>query len=455
MPPDVPLLEPAPRRSSNVRRLYVILGLYSLSLALWNQQLLSLYLITLPNVDTRQVGIAEGAQGVARLCSAIFLGIAVDKLPRNLVLRLGAIYGVVVHAWLLVLVGFSDAVLPTSLHAHRIYLWYGTLPCFAIFDALANVVGAVVFADSVKTGSRVGPYTTLMLSRQAGLLVGPTSGLVYFAATGTTTWSEATLRPVMLAGVCVGALSAALLLTLDHGRTLGTASDAQYVQPAAEPAAAAEAAEQPLNAAPRPTAASRDAARVRWLIFSYDLLRVLSGGLIVKYWGLYFAQGFGMTPPVLQAVDATRVVLCLAFTKAAGWCCQRKYVSRSVACLLLLVVVDCGNFATAFGTSVWVAVPGWLARASANNGVFGLKQSLLADYTPKGRRGRWNAVDSLQAGVWSGTAVVGGYLIHAYGYQLAFLAMSCGFVGCTCIWVPLALIERRAARREGSGGGRE
>mgnify|MGYP002830314550 CR=1 FL=1 len=100
--------------------------------------------------------------------------------------------------------------------------------------------------------------------------------------------------------------------------------------------------------------------------------------------------------------DATRVVLCLAFTKAAGWCCQRKYVSRSVACLLLLVVVDCGNFATAFGTSVWVAVPGWLARASANNGVFGLKQSLLADYTPKGRRGRWNAVDSLQAGVWSG-----------------------------------------------------
>ena len=101
---------------------------------------------------------AEGAQGVARLCSAIFLGIAVDKLPRNLVLRLGAIYGVVVHAWLLVLVGFSDAVLPTSLHAHRIYLWYGTLPCFAIFDALANVVGAVVFADSVKTGSRVGPY---------------------------------------------------------------------------------------------------------------------------------------------------------------------------------------------------------------------------------------------------------------------------------------------------------
>ena len=55
MPTDVPLLEPAPRRSSNVRRLYVILGLYSLSLALWNQQLLSLYLITLPNVDTRQV----------------------------------------------------------------------------------------------------------------------------------------------------------------------------------------------------------------------------------------------------------------------------------------------------------------------------------------------------------------------------------------------------------------
>ena len=75
---------------------------------------------------------------------------------------------------------------------------------------------------------------------------------------------------------------------------------------------------------------------------------------------------------------------------------------------------------------------------SCEEGAFGLKKSLMMDHTPKARRGRWNAVDSLQGSVWSVATMAGGYLIAADGYRAALGAMAAGFVAATCAFVPLA-----------------
>ena len=50
-----------------------------------------------------------------------------------------------------------------------------------------------------------------------------------------------------------------------------------------------------------------------------------------------------------------------------------------------------------------------------------LKKSLLMDYVPKKRRGIWNAVDSVTRFGWSGSAVLGGWIIHRNGYGVSFL----------------------------------
>ena len=65
----------------------------------------------------------------------------------------------------------------------------------------------------------------------------------------------------------------------------------------------------------------------------------------------------------------------------------------------------------------------------------------MMDHTTKARRGRWNAVDSLNGSIWSAAALAGGYLIHANGnagYRIALGAMSVGFIAATLAFLPLA-----------------
>ena len=36
--------------------------------------------------------------------------------------------------------------------------------------------------------------------------------------------------------------------------------------------------------------------------------------------------------------------------------------------------------------------------------------------------------------MWSGTATLGGYVVHAYGFKADFLLMSYSFMANTCVW---------------------
>lgn len=62
-----------------------------------------------------------------------------------------------------------------------------------------------------------------------------------------------------------------------------------------------------------------------------------------------------------------------------------------------------------------------------------LRRSLLMDYVPKNARARWNAFEGISVFSWSGSAVLGGYLIDAYDYRTCFMITSCVY------WAGLAL----------------
>lgn len=68
-----------------------------------------------------------------------------------------------------------------------------------------------------------------------------------------------------------------------------------------------------------------------------------------------------------------------------------------------------------------VIIPVYLVRTALINSSKPLKKSILMDYVPKKRRGLWNALDSVMAFGWSGSAIVGGYLVDNYGYGETFL----------------------------------
>jgi hypothetical protein len=43
------------------------------------------------------------------------------------------------------------------------------------------------------------------------------------------------------------------------------------------------------------------------------------------------------------------------------------------------------------------------------------------DYAPKSQRGRWNSLDAVTSFGWSGSALVGGYVIRCHGFDAVFL----------------------------------
>ena len=421
--------------SRNVRRVYAEAGLFALSSRLWQMQLLSMYLFAL-KPDARFVGLAEGVQGVARLVAFCVVGPMVDRCPRQRLLRAAAAFGLLVH-------GAAAALLLRD--EPPLQEWLAVLGAFAVYATLQQSLADSVFADCVASGDRVRPYTVYGVVRQASMLFSPLAQMGVFGGRDENNrWTQEALQPALLSGVALGALSCCVLGSLNAKAALGAASDALGSDGNGRAvAAAAESAPSP--AAPAGRCAATSAASIRWTIFAFDTLRVLSGGLVIKYVGLHFSSALGLTPLGLARVELGGFCSMITLTLLAGWLSDpaKGALPRGTVCIGLLLVCDASNFVVATVPACGVAGAGgaWALREGTLNAVFALKKSILMDHTPKGARGRWNAVESLQVAIWSGAAVVSGLVIHDFGYAVVFWAMAVGFVAATLVWVPLRTIR--------------
>ena len=116
----------------------------------------------------------------------------------------------------------------------------------------------------------------------------------------------------------------------------------------------------------------------------------------------------------------------------------------------------------------------YLLRAWLMNSTFGLTKSILNDFVPKKERGKWNSLESVNLFSWSGSAMLGGYLIDTACsrppcyVQMFTITASVQALSILCLvpLVGLVPIETRAAptrrgsshgtsSRGGSGGGGE
>jgi hypothetical protein len=95
----------------------------------------------------------------------------------------------------------------------------------------------------------------------------------------------------------------------------------------------------------------------------------------------------------------------------------------------------------------------YIIRMALMNSTQGLVKSVLMDWVPKAKRGRYAALESVKSFNWSGSAVAGGLLVEWRGIRANFLATAgaaaLGIVGLVYVRVLLARAEGAAAR----GGG--
>ena len=424
------------------------------------------YIIAIGLGDTA-VGLIFSTAGLVMVLLAAPLGILTDRLPRQALLRAG------------VAAGLASVVAQTlALQLRHVPLLYAAAGLAGTASAIVGPALAANFADSVTTGSRTMLYTWQYSGSIAAGALGPLAALPYLYYSGNT-WSEGTLTAVMQAGNAISLVAYLLLLLIRDDAALGKESEgvlaaeagggggsgsssADAKAPLLEPDASegGAPASQALGLGHQTLALGCCTLRVRhipYLLFSSDLAIALGAGATIAFFPLYFSQGLqpGLSPAALSAVFACQPLL----IALAGFVLVpvAARLGRAPAALAANVVGTAALFALVFIRTPWVAVTTYLLRSACMNASYGVQRGILMDVVSKENRGKWSSVENLTAATWTGSSLVGGFLVQRYSFQAVFFGTACLYVVGNCILAlvaPLTRGERVDAGGKEGGGAR-
>ena len=409
--------------------------------------------------DNRTVGFVTAAMGGAQVATAPLVGFLVDRWRRQTMVRAAAVAGVVCAA--------VNAAAFATLELR--WLWAGAA-LGGVYQGIANPSVKTLLTDSTRPGpERSGVFANAFVVRALSKAVAPLLSLALFAALGDR-WHLPTLRVVLLVGVALLLVPCCLCLFMRDE----DAVDGLEHQPA--PARAAADApkgdlEQPLLAAEAaPPAASvrvcgvaLGVAAIPWIVATSDFIIASGAGMTVQFFPLFFVNVYSLRPTQLMGVYvAMYVVVGLSgwlakqankrhkAGAAAGRCAPSRAAIAVVtgalgtACLACMVIV-----------APWfVDIPLFLLRTGLMNSSGPLQRALMMDAAKPEDRGKWNAAESLTAFTWTGSAAVGGLLVHQHGYRFAFGITAVFYVVGVLGLTPLLRLQRLLlpAAARGSGG---
>uniref|UniRef100_M4BFX9 Major facilitator superfamily (MFS) profile domain-containing protein n=1 Tax=Hyaloperonospora arabidopsidis (strain Emoy2) TaxID=559515 RepID=M4BFX9_HYAAE len=175
---------------------------------------------------------------------------------------------------------------------------------------------------------------------------------------------------------------------------------------------------------------------VPYILFASDFIICNGAGMTINFFPLFFKEEYGLTPVHVCALFMTQplIVMILSFiSQRLSKSCGRMPIiaftrTFSVACL----------FAMAYAQPVALQIALFLMRGGMMRCSQPLRRSILMDYVQKNIRARWNALEGLSVFSFSGSAVLGGYLIDAYGYRICFIITS--FVYCVGLSLEMFLL---------------
>lgn len=389
--------------------------------------------------DNKSVGLAESIAGVAALVTAVPVGIAVDKLPRTLLLRWCAMAGILAAAS-----GALAASLGPAFAAERTggvamgggvrqgpgktceALLFVHLVLWGVFWNASSSISLALLADSIPMGSRRREIFALKSTVTfCALATGP---LITLANTGPS-WKLQHMSYALMPGFLLMPLMSLLLLLFEE------------VKP--PPAFPDEPALQSVEAggSGSPTSANRQpppgTELVPYFLLAAEIITSVGAGMTVKFFGLWFKNVYHFSPrdlALLQAATPVAIAVAVQALQTSTNICPCGPVPvilafwlTSIACLLAMTVV----------TDWRALVALHLVRTAFANCKEPLCRAILADVIPSEKRGRWNAVHSLTGMTWTGSAALGGVLCDSYGYGKTFVVTAGLYLLAVCFWLPL------------------
>lgn len=186
------------RLEHNVKFVFIFTLAFWSASSIISQQVLAGYIFVLTGSNT-PVGLVKAIQGLAQLLFALPAGFAADFLRRDRILACAGAIGIITA----LLTGFSFQV-------ESLPLIYTSFALWGIFMAFQSPAMEALFADSVPFGHRSFPFTLKHVVLNTALVLGPLCAILLFWHFGDT-WELPVLRPVMLFGTFLAAMSMAAL----------------------------------------------------------------------------------------------------------------------------------------------------------------------------------------------------------------------------------------------------
>jgi len=433
------------------------------------------------------VGAAESVTGLSTLIFAVPCGIFADNYDRTKIIRMAGVLGCIASCTSLL--GF----LYDSWHI--IFLNMGL---WGLFTSMMGTAAEAVFADSCPAGERSAQTATKGSLQTVGLALGPLIMYGVFKILGDE-WTITTLHVPLIIGCLLGPLAALPCFFMQDVRNYELAVDVEvpYRKQTAtnlnilrergmtnvtinentnelnQPASGL-----PMGAFGRIRGSSRAVTDhniaahrdddisnlvtvceeldiedqieveekrfnnmdwkqrcVPFVLTTADFITEVGAGMTVRFFPLFFISDFDVAPTTLSlifgvypALVALSIHICQQISVVTGraqisWLFQ----ACGICCLLGMVYVK----------NLPILVGVFFARSCFQNAAYPVDRSVLYDYIPSSKRGRWNSIASLTTMTWSGSAVIGGYITDGHDYRYTFVITAIIYMVGLAIYTPL------------------
>jgi MFS family permease len=411
--------EGPPKVSRNVPLVLAYTAFVFAGRAVWSQSVLSTFVFLVKSKDYRAVGFITAVMGVSQLLTSFPAGYYSDRFRRDTLLKGAAVVGV------------------TAVGATLYACWRGDyaalvagLAVWGCYWGISNTSMSALFADSIPQGQRSKYFTQRSLLVNLGFALGPTVSLTMFYILGDE-WHVRECAIVLAVGqiMCLPAmLILCFLRDEDDVVHEGTSED--------DPATGSmpEDEEEAMEIVPTDPAemTGQDAAlegvgyfcgciprdrQIASLVAMADLTSGLASGMSIRYFPIFFAENLNMGPVFVQCLYISSPLVLACLMKIAQRLSQlfgRCHVAVSFKWMgVLLMFALIASYQS--GQPRWLTCLLYVVRTAFMNSTGALTRSVLMDHVPKSERGRWAALESLNMFSWSGSALLGGFLVGYIG----------------------------------------
>ncbi|EER17257.1 conserved hypothetical protein [Perkinsus marinus ATCC 50983] len=391
----------------NIYHMLMYSALQGICQAIAQMGIFDAYLYVMAGDSNKAVGWAESISGLSQVSVAIPAGILVDKFSRALICRW--------CGW------FS--LLMVVLSICGIYYDNMIVICFALavaggYFATQNCATYSLFADSIPQGHRAKWLTRASVVNQLASGLGPFIGLFLFVYFGNE-WRLSVLHTVLIIGF-LGFIPANFFL---FGWTDVTHEDGL----------GGNAGRSGAHVYRKTT--SEWTWTIPYLMCANDFITCIGAGMTVKFFPLFFKNDYNFSPTQVQLLWAFYGLTFGLFT----WFCDKvaNHVGRVQAGILFSTLGVICLFCLAWVRWLPAVVFTFLLRGAVQNAIYPVDRSIIMDFVPSHQRGRWNALESLSSMTWSGSAVIGGYLMDNHDYRYTFVVTAYIYLVALLMRLPL------------------